>query len=370
MKIKKALRKFMLAICAVSVINILNIQETKAGGDGFTSAQQINVNTEVSDNLTDAGDADYFRFTLEQEGVAELSFEHEELENSNSLWTIILYNEDREELYEFNVRGSKTLTESCQIGLPAGNFYVKIEGFGIVVGDNWSDTMYQLTVKYSDENDWEREFNDGFTSADPLTIGKTINGCIMEQTEIDYFKVEVKRDGAYVLSFSHKELESSSNLWEINMYDENRNCGDAVYSKGSQKKTLETGYLEAGTYYISVEGGYTLGNNWSDVNYKLKLTPYVYKETISSLNSAKKNTLSVKWDQGYYVDGYEVVLARDAKFKSGKQTLSVNDGTKVKKTVKGLKSKKTYYVKVRAYKVVDGKTYYGAYSNAKKIKIK
>ena len=33
-------------------------------------------------------------------------------------------------------------------------------------------------------------------------------------------------------------------------------------------------------------------------------------------------------------------------------------------------SKGTYYVKVRVYKTVDGKTYYGAWSKSKKIKVK
>ena len=35
------------------------------------------------------------------------------------------------------------------------------------------------------------------------------------------------------------------------------------------------------------------------------------------------------------------------------------------KTVKKLKKGKKYYVKVRAYKKVSGKTYYGAYSSTK-----
>ena len=44
--------------------------------------------------------------------------------------------------------------------------------------------------------------------------------------------------------------------------------------------------------------------------------------------------------------------------------------TATKKTVKKLKSGKTYQVKVRAYKAVDGKTYYGTYSAVKKVKVK
>ena len=38
--------------------------------------------------------------------------------------------------------------------------------------------------------------------------------------------------------------------------------------------------------------------------------------------------------------------------------------------VVGLKSKKTYYVKIRSYKKVGKKKYYGAWSKVKKVKIK
>lgn len=36
-------------------------------------------------------------------------------------------------------------------------------------------------------------------------------------------------------------------------------------------------------------------------------------------------------------------------------------------TVKKINVKKTYYVKVRAYKLIDGKVTYGAYSKVKKV---
>lgn len=39
-------------------------------------------------------------------------------------------------------------------------------------------------------------------------------------------------------------------------------------------------------------------------------------------------------------------------------------------TVKKLKSRKTYYVKIRAFKTVDDKNYYGAYTKVKKVKIR
>lgn len=45
-------------------------------------------------------------------------------------------------------------------------------------------------------------------------------------------------------------------------------------------------------------------------------------------------------------------------------------GNKTKLTLKGLKSKKKYYIRVRAYKTVSDMTIYGAYSSKKNIKVK
>ena len=38
------------------------------------------------------------------------------------------------------------------------------------------------------------------------------------------------------------------------------------------------------------------------------------------------------------------------------------------KTVKNLKAKKKYYVQIRAYKTISGKTYYSAWSAVKAVK--
>ena len=49
-------------------------------------------------------------------------------------------------------------------------------------------------------------------------------------------------------------------------------------------------------------------------------------------------------------------------------TKTVTSKSAVSKTVAKPKSKKTYYVQVRAYTTVNGKKYYSAWSTAKKIK--
>ncbi len=83
--------------------------------------------------------------------------------------------------------------------------------------------------------------------------------------------------------------------------------------------------------------------------------------------TAKKKKLNVKWKKVSVATGYEVMYAKNNKFTKGKKTVKVK---KNKVTLKRLKSKKKYFVKVRAYKTVNGNTSYGKWSKVVKKKVK
>ena len=85
--------------------------------------------------------------------------------------------------------------------------------------------------------------------------------------------------------------------------------------------------------------------------------------------SAGKKKITVSWKKIKGAKGYVVVCARNKDMMNNKK-VTVKKGSKTTATVKGLKSKKNYYVKVRAYKTVDGERVYGSYSKAVKVKVK
>ncbi len=96
---------------------------------------------------------------------------------------------------------------------------------------------------------------------------------------------------------------------------------------------------------------------------------------IKSLKKAKKS-FKVKWTKKSSVSGYEIKYSTSKKFKkkasSTTKVKGANKSSKKIKKLKGkkLKSNKRYYVKVRAYKVVNGKTYYSKWSKVKSVKTK
>lgn len=88
------------------------------------------------------------------------------------------------------------------------------------------------------------------------------------------------------------------------------------------------------------------------------------KAKISKIKKAKKSMkIAIRKQSG--VKGYQIKYSTSKKF-AAKKTKTVTT-SKVTVTVKKINVKKTYYVKVRAYKLIDGKVTYGAYSKVKKV---
>lgn len=80
--------------------------------------------------------------------------------------------------------------------------------------------------------------------------------------------------------------------------------------------------------------------------------------------------MTVRWKRDPKADGYQLTYAKNSKFKKGKKNILIRKNKITKQVIKKVKPKKTYYVKVRAYKKVGKTNLYGAYSKARKIKIK
>lgn len=95
----------------------------------------------------------------------------------------------------------------------------------------------------------------------------------------------------------------------------------------------------------------------------VKLAPAT--PTSFSVKSSAKKTANLSWKAVSGASGYQVYYGTSTK----KMKLA---GSPTKTTAKktGLTSGRTYYFKVRAYKTVGGKKYYGSFCSSKAVKIK
>ena len=81
----------------------------------------------------------------------------------------------------------------------------------------------------------------------------------------------------------------------------------------------------------------------------------------------KKKAVALSWKKVSGAKGYQIQYAFNKKFTKKKKSRLTK---KRKFTVKKLKKKKTYYFRVRAYKLNGNKKVYGKWSKVKKIKVK
>ena len=94
------------------------------------------------------------------------------------------------------------------------------------------------------------------------------------------------------------------------------------------------------------------------------------KSVSSKTVKAAKKAISVEWKKVSGVKGYQVQVATDKKFKKNKKTVTIKKQKTTKTTVKKLKAKKKYYVRVRTYIIVNGKKVYSSWSKIKTVKTK
>ena len=95
----------------------------------------------------------------------------------------------------------------------------------------------------------------------------------------------------------------------------------------------------------------------------------ISKPKLNSAKSTSKKKIKASWSKVGGTSGYQVMWSTYKNFSKNYKTKSV----KVKyssKTVTTAQSKKTYYVRVRAYKTINGKKVYSQWSSTKKVKTK
>lgn len=110
-------------------------------------------------------------------------------------------------------------------------------------------------------------------------------------------------------------------------------------------------------------------NNYNGASAQVTITVKPSTVSMSSLKSGKK-MMTVGWKKVYGATGYQIIYAQNSNFTKAKKSVTVNNANQISSTIKKLQSKKTYYVKICAFKMDKGEKIYGAYSATRKIKIK
>ena len=134
---------------------------------------------------------------------------------------------------------------------------------------------------------------------------------------------------------------------------------------GSNTLVYTDGSVKSGTMYtytVRAYKGSALSAYNKNGSRSVRLTaPVQYKPF-----SKASGKLTVRWKKAAGASGYQIQYAASRSMR-GARTVSASALTR---TLSGLKKGSTYYVRIRAYKKVSGKTYYGAWSSVKNVKVR
>ncbi|MCD7746701.1 MAG: InlB B-repeat-containing protein [Lachnospiraceae bacterium] len=138
-----------------------------------------------------------------------------------------------------------------------------------------------------------------------------------------------------------------------------------VVTVSSKGKVKMKGY---GTAKIKITAA-----GWSDYKKATKtitVTIAPAKMTLSSVTSPSSKTMVIKWKSDTKASGYQIQVSTSEMFTSGTTTSNSTSNVKNKKaTLKNMTKNKTYYVRIRAYKKINGKKVYGSWSAVKSVTV-
>lgn len=176
--------------------------------------------------------------------------------------------------------------------------------------------------------------------------------------------------------------ESSKYRYKYSLYARTPNgyaSGITLPNSQFNVKSNKTSVMKVkGDYcYVKGNGKFTItatnkSNSKFKVNWSQNVSGFTKPKTAVTLKSSKKKQMTVKWKKIGNSNGYEIQYSTSSKFaKKQTKTVTVKGQKSVSKTISKLKSKKKYYVRVRAYKDQgNGEKFYSTWSKTKSIKVK
>lgn len=278
---KKIKLLFMLICCLITLgitVETANAEEKTITLDGDW----------VSGSLED--DVCFYKFTIPSSGTVTYTFQSYSDEGA-----LCLKDETLSTTYskiECDGSPSNPKADTNSLILEQGTYVLKVYRYNLGYTQyerNWTGT-YRLKISFSPANNNETEPNDTFETAMVLNENQQINGLISDNESIDFYKFTIDKPQTVNIfyRFDDKFIFSVWNSDFLAITDYYQNSPEIYAESGSYN--LEK-YLEPGTYYIKIEGGYNSGTytlKWQSQTY---VSSIKLKKSKLTLNNGKKYNL-------------------------------------------------------------------------------
>ena len=219
----------------------------KEENDSSSTANAIALNTVYTGNILNDNDTDWYSFDMPSRGYVNLNINADAKEDLNEVgdgWQLTLYRGDGTLIRSFDWSSKFT---SQNLPVSPGHYLVDVNG------RNYKDGFdYNFSVSFTPTDDWEIEPNNESAQATAIAFNKTYHGYLTDYNDVDWYSFSIAHDSRVSLDFgpnANTDLSSIGDGWDVYL----NNAADTyVYfddAASSQSKAVD---LKAGTYFIKV----------------------------------------------------------------------------------------------------------------------
>lgn len=193
----------------------------KEQNESYSTATEM-VTGKVYNGTTSKGydyEKDYYVFNTSNNGSISVTFTNPLQDDSKAYWKVTLYDSSYQKLCDWDITGNVKTTQLPVIGAAKGTYYI------LVTSNNYynagSTDIYGINVSCEKSENWEKEFNEDYTSATAMNLNQEYSGVTWAgyEYEKDYYKFSISRQGMYKVVMSVPKLDSSEEYWLVQIYN-------------------------------------------------------------------------------------------------------------------------------------------------------
>ena len=378
-------RLFSLMTTLIMMISFTVPTLSVFADNDLSSAVNYTLGTNVSDIITDQQNKLLYKFDINSSGRIQI-----DAIAQISCVTYRIYDYVGNEVWcQWWIESNGTTGQSLisdSVDLLKGTYYFCVEQCDGGTG------IFNFILSFTSANEsfveTENGTNNSLSTANNITLNTNYNGQIAKNDSVDFYKFTINSSGRLYINAIAKIYRITYRIYN--------SVGDEVWCKwwiganGTTNQSIISDSVDLlkGTYYFCVEqcdggtGNYTFSISdkkpslpkAAASNTSIKRSSNGKSSTASkkpvkvnrvAVKKSLKRTVKISWAKVSGAKGYQVKWATNKNFKKAKYKFT----SKRKITLKKLKKKK-YFVKVRAYKTINGNTYYGKWSKTVKVKVK
>ena len=252
---RKRFKNATLTMAIAAALTLSCINPVYAASTDFNDNSTISVNTSIIDNVSqgNSNQTNVYKFILDKDGCVTVNFKSPQQGTTGKIWKITLYNSDYTEIDYLYAVGNLTSQSMITEGLASGTYYVTIASYNYNSAS--STDFYDLTIEYSQSDYFEKEFNEGFLTANSIDVNKAYSGTTRNgsSSEKDFYSVDLPREDIYEFHFMSSQQGDSSKYWKIEIYNSFYEMIDSLYASGNKTDQFISQKLASGKYYINVQ---------------------------------------------------------------------------------------------------------------------